>query len=295
MAAKKISGAALFAPRAVFFEAKRIFEENGSPKGGEEVLRLLTLSADGGDAWGLEALASICLSGKIAQPDGKEKWSAPQDFPKAADCLERLTALSWDDPWTPKSPNAPWSLPDAPETILARMYRNGEGVEKDTERGVRLLHLATVGLGAEVSAMKNLADMYLTGADGIPKDLERAAYWTLKWDVHCDPPSCGEGDLGKHLLRKSDARMPDFGHGGIQEIRNRGPEAFMRGLSAYLDDERDMQWLKWRQSADYYNDWYHRGNIPEGEPGRGPNPYEAIRKDKALAEKYIAKLRKTGK
>jgi len=273
-----------------FFTAKLCFQSDNTD-GGEQVLRWLTMSAEGGYAWGLEALASICLDGKIAYPNGKAKWSAPKDTVRAAVYLERLVEYGWSDLWIAKNPNALWRLRSAPETLLARMYLSGEGVAKDVRHGLWLHHLATIGLDYAEVSMKELGTMYLHGAEGVTKDAQKAAYWMLKYDIRSDRPTCYAEYLREYFLRESDDSELVLGHSQIREVRSQDPEAFMRGLDIYLNDEVERKWLLWSRSKHDYNDWYHRGNAPEGSYVLAePNPYRTMRKDRVKAEKYIASL-----
>ncbi len=61
---------------------------------------------------------------------------------------------------------------------LALVYLQGQRIHKDREYGCLLLLAA--GRSADRIASRLLADYYLTGSHGFPKDKERSIYWWLR-------------------------------------------------------------------------------------------------------------------
>jgi TPR repeat protein len=247
--------------------------ENLDPDGADKYYRLLNIAADKGNRAAMGILAEILINGEIYL-DSERSRKIPRDPERAAKYLIKLTEE--------KPERKGCHEIDNPEMLLAELYQKGDGVEYDIQKAV--VTYEREALRGSYVAMIRLEKLYFSGAEGFPRDYAKAAYWSLRAFANdhngFDPDNdyCMSWSM-KDVFSK------------LAEISEKDQKAYQRGLAVYKSDAVEAA-RRERNKIPTYNDWYHRGMDDEGNPApdRGPDPYEALRRDEGKAAGYYAAL-----
>jgi len=155
----------------------------------EHDLKSLRQQAKQGDSWAQFTLGEMYRKGE----------DAAQDFTEAVRWYRRLAANS---------------ICSTAEYLLGIMCLKGEGVPKNYTKAFKRFSQASTG--GHKAAMEYLGRMYENG-QGVPRDLERAAYWLgaaaePEWDLR--EPWYWHGRMDVDGKESRQARDVDFSAGG---------------------------------------------------------------------------------